>query len=73
MGMEMYELKLFGPQDSLAPVRSALGTFTFQATDNLTAISHAKSAYSLALLASDYAYLHHLSHGTIWEDFRRGA
>lgn len=71
--MEAYELKLFGPRDVLAPVRLALGKYVFKATDNLTAIGHAKSAFSQALSASDYACLHHIGDGTIWEDFRRGA
>jgi hypothetical protein len=65
--MEGYELKLYGPRDMLAPVRSSLGRHVFQATDNLSAISHVKTEFAKALSASDYAFLRHVGDGTIWE------
>lgn len=71
--MESYELKLFGPRDVLAPVRLSLGRHAFHATDNLAAIIQAKAEFAKALPACDYAYLHHLGDGTIWEGFARDA
>jgi hypothetical protein len=65
--MEAYELKLFGPRDALGPVRSSLGRHVFHATDNRTAIDHAKAEFSQALSVCEYAYLHHVGDGTIWE------
>jgi len=67
LAMETYELKLFGPRDVLAPVRLSLGRHAFHATDNLSAIVQAKAEFAMALPGCDYAYLHHLGDGTIWE------
>jgi hypothetical protein len=71
--METYELNLYGPRDSAAPVRVSLGKHAFEATDNLTAIHYVKTELSGALAAADYAVLHHVRDGTIWEDFGRAA
>ena len=71
--MESYELKLFGPRDVLAPVRLSLGRRVFQATDNLAAISQAKVEFSQCAPGCDYAYLHHIGDGTIWEGYARDA
>ena len=71
--MESYELKLFGPRDVLAPVRSSLARHVFRATDNLTAIIQAKAEFSEAAPGCDYAYLHRIGDGTIWEGYARDA
>lgn len=71
--MESYELKLFGPRDVLAPVRLSLGKHVFHAADNLTAISQAKAEFSQCAPGCDYAYLHHIGDGTIWEGYARDA
>ena len=71
--METYELKLFGPRDVLAPVRLSLGRRVFHATDNLSAISQAKVEFFQCVPGCDYAYLHHIGDGTIWEGYARDA
>jgi len=64
--MSQYELKL-GALVGSPPVRTTVGTFSFQASDHLSAIARAKVAVSEAVARCASATLRHEGLTVIWE------
>lgn len=65
--MPSYNLKLYNQVDRWAPYRKARGEFQFDASDDLAAITLAKTRYVERLIEYDCAVLSDLRRRFVWE------